>query len=237
MLKSSLTDAEVHAFCEGLPGKAHCTGEGHPEEHGISYVAIHATEEELNQVLAKHEGEAELVEPDLPVEPIPEIEEHDGREQSYEIPSSSGAGAHIYVLDTGVRTTHSDFGGRAIPTLESIGQGVRVCDASDTSCAGDHHGHGTHCAGTVAGSSYGVAKSATIHAVKVLNPLGQTSWITGAMDWITANAPKGSAMSMSLGGPGTSMAYKTAIESAANNGIAVVVAAGNSNADACNFSP
>jgi subtilisin family serine protease len=254
-LSDTLTDTDVHAFCAGLPGGAKCTGEGHPSEGGLSYIAITATEKELADILSKHKG-AEAVEPDLPVDPIPEIDveesliqltgadvpwgldridDEDGLDQSYS--PNGGDGVHVYVLDTGVRTTHTDFEGRAIPTLESLGT-VTPCTASMSNCQEDTHGHGTHCAGTIAGKTYGVAKQAIIHGVKVLNPSGYTSWITGAMDWVAANRGSNPAViSMSLGGPGQSNSYKTAVEAAVNQGITVVIAAGNSNSDACNFSP
>jgi hypothetical protein len=152
--------------------------------------------------------------------------------------ATKGKGAHIYVLDTGVRTTHSDFGGRAIPTLEYLGTSPTECQGS-TSCARDVHGHGTHCAGTVGGTKYGVAPESTIHGVKVLSDggSGSTSWIVGAIDWVVAKGERPAVISMSLGGPGVSNAYKTAIDAAANAGVTMVVAGGNSNADACNFSP
>merc|ERR1719414_2265591 len=93
------------------------------------------------------------------------IDEEGGMDNSYS-PSGTGAGVHVYVADTGIRTTHQDFGGRAIPTLEALSSTVKECSASDTSCAFDKQGHGTHCAGTVGGSKYGVAKNCILHAVK-----------------------------------------------------------------------
>merc|ERR1712151_1417902 len=159
--------------------------------------------------------------------------------------SRTGKGVHVYVLDTGVRTTHGDFEGRAIPTLDCTKsqyweeEKCSRCESSDTRCALDLQGHGTHCAGTIGGKTYGVAKEATVHAVKVLadDGRGQTSWIVGAMDWITRHAQRPAIMSMSLGGKGKSMAYKAAINQAGSAGITVVVAAGNENDDACGYSP
>merc|ERR1719210_2449909 len=106
------------------------------------------------------------------------IDEEVGMDNSYS-PSGTGAGVHVYVADTGIRTTHQDFGGRAIPTLEALGAGPVECDPTDTHCAYDRGGHGTHCAGTIGGSTYGVAKEATLHAVKVLRDdgLGTFSWL------------------------------------------------------------
>merc|ERR1719506_122548 len=154
-------------------------------------------------------------------------------------PPRDGDGIHVYVLDTGIRTTHQDFGGRAIPTLDTSAGQTTVCDPSNRQCAGDGHGHGTHCAGTVGGTKSGVAKKTILHAVKVLTDQGRgsTSGILNAMTWVMQNGEKPAIMSMSLGGRGTSQAYRTAIDRAAAAKVITVVAAGNSNANACGFSP
>merc|ERR1712151_169081 len=164
-------------------------------------------------------------------------------DHSYHSGHGTGEGVHVYILDTGIRTTHSDFGGRAIPTLDMCGRGScftkRVCNPRDRSCAEDRHGHGTHCAGTVGGEIYGVAKKVTLHAAKVLSNdgFGSTSAITGAIDWVVRDGPKPAVISMSLGGPGRDQGYRSAIDSATRAGVTVVVASGNDNADACRFSP
>jgi len=152
--------------------------------------------------------------------------------------TTGGQGVHVYVLDTGVRTTHSDFGGRAIPTLEVTSSWPQECEGS-TSCARDVHGHGTHCAGTVGGTTYGVAPKSTIHGVKVLSDdgFGEGSWTIGAIDWVMSSGERPAVISMSLGAPGVSQADKVAIDRATSSGITVVVAAGNENANACSFSP
>merc|ERR1719436_718509 len=132
----------------------------------------------------------------------------------------SGRGVNIYVLDTGIRTSHVDFGGRATSALEVTSSTPRECRGS-TYCAVDRQGHGTHCAGTAGGGSLGVAHGATIHAVKVLSDegKGQNSWILAALDWIIRKAERPAVISMSLGGPGTSRAERTAIDSATSAGI------------------
>merc|ERR1719251_37142 len=85
----------------------------------------------------------------------------------------TGRGQTIYVQDTGVRYTHQDFGGRAFAGLDlTTGRGVEVCDESSLTCAVDRQGHGTHCAGTAAGSTFGVATQATVRAVKTLSDRG-----------------------------------------------------------------
>jgi len=150
-----------------------------------------------------------------------------------------GAGVHVYVLDTGVRTSHTDFGGRAIPTYSSHDSDGIVCSPSNTSCADDGHGHGTHCAGTVAGLTYGIAKQATIHAVKVLSDQGGGTYagIILALSFVKEQHMTPAVASMSLGGSGTSSAMQDAMDSLFDAGVTTVVAAGNSNSDACSFTP
>lgn len=143
--------------------------------------------------------------------------------------SRSGANVHAYIIDTGIRATHVEFTNR-------IGTGYDFVnnDADPDDC----HGHGTHVAGTVGGSVYGVAKDVTIHAVKALNctGFGTYSDIIAAIDWVTINHIKPAVINMSLGG-GYYQPVNDAVTNAHNNGIVVVVAAGNSAADACNTSP
>lgn len=103
----------------------------------------------------------------------------------------------------------------------------------------DRHGHGTHCAGTIGGKTYGVAKRTTLHAAKVLSDRGSGSYsgIIGSLDYVMTKGSKPAVWSASLGGPGSSHAMKKAIDDATKAGILVSVAAGNSNRDACSFSP
>jgi subtilisin family serine protease len=140
----------------------------------------------------------------------------------------TGRGSTVYVVDTGVRITHSEFGGRASHGFSAFG--------GDSS---DRHGHGTHCAGTAAGATYGVAKEANIVAVKVLgdNGMGEMSWIVAGLDWIIQNRVKDNAVvSMSLGGPSW-VSVNKAVRVLTEAGVPVVVAAGNENQDASNISP
>merc|ERR1719418_274866 len=115
----------------------------------------------------------------------------------------------------------------------------------DQSCATDGQGHGTHCAGTAAGLTYGVAPGAAVKAVKVLSDSGSGSfsWRYSALDWMATSSIRPAVASMSLGGPcpfgfcGLMGAMKTAVDSAVAAGVTVVVAGGNSNSNACRFSP
>lgn len=151
---------------------------------------------------------------------------------TYYYDTQAGQGIDVYVIDTGVLTTHSQFGGRAT-------WGANFADSSNT----DGNGHGTHCAGTVAGSTYGVAKKANIIAVKVLRAdgSGTNSGVISGIQWASNTArSKGksskSVASMSLGG-GKSSAVNSAVAAAVNTGMTFVVAAGNDNANAANYSP
>ncbi|MFI1013940.1 S8 family peptidase [Streptomyces sp. NPDC020965] len=147
----------------------------------------------------------------------------------YTYPDSAGAGVTAYVIDTGVRITHGDFGGRASDGYDAI-------DNDNT--AQDGHGHGTHVAGTVAGTLHGVAKKAKIVGVRVLNNAGSgtTAQVVAGIDWVTRNAVKPAVANLSLGG-GPDAALDTAVRNSIASGITYAIAAGNSNADAANYSP
>ncbi|CAK0893233.1 unnamed protein product, partial [Prorocentrum cordatum] len=166
-----------------------------------------------------------------------------GLNQEYAPDIVSVPSVHVYVLDTGIRTTHNDFAGRAIPTLETVGNTLKVCDPADTECATDRDGHGTFTAGTIAGQLYGVAKAVTLHAVKVLDDEGngQFSYLVSAVNWIIKNGQRPAVMSASLSGKGTINFVTDAIDAAVQAGVTFVVAAGNngqsSEPDACNYSP
>ena len=140
-----------------------------------------------------------------------------------------GAGVNVYVIDTGVRTTHVEFGSRARHGFSAIGDG---------NGSNDCHGHGTHVAGTIAGVTVGVAKAANIWAVRVLDcaGTGPMSASIAGVDWVTANHIKPAVANMSLGG-GASQALDDAIRRSVAAGVTYVVSAGNANADACQFSP
>ncbi|MEV0152376.1 S8 family peptidase [Micromonospora sp. NPDC050686] len=145
---------------------------------------------------------------------------------SYTYPNTA-SNVRAYIIDTGIRTTHNDFGGRAT-------WGTNTVDGNNTDC----NGHGTHVAGTVGGSAYGVAKGVRLIAVKVLNcsGSGSTTGVINGVNWVTANAVKPAVANMSLGG-GASTTLDNAVTNSINSGVTYAVAAGNSNANACNSSP
>jgi len=142
----------------------------------------------------------------------------------------TGAGVTAYIVDTGIRTTHQDFGGRAASGYDAIDGGT----------ADDCNGHGTHVASTVGGSAYGVAKGVRLVAVRVLDCQGSgtNSQVIAGMDWVVAQHQAGqpAVVNMSLGGSANT-ATDQAIARLTADGVAVAVAAGNSSADACSSSP
>ncbi|APY86558.1 S8 family peptidase [Streptomyces alfalfae] len=150
-------------------------------------------------------------------------------DQKYTYPDSAGEGVTAYVIDTGVRISHSDFGGRASYGYDAI-------DNDNT--AQDGHGHGTHVAGTVAGTLHGVAKKAKIVGVRVLNNQGSgtTAQVVAGIDWVTKNAVKPAVANMSLGG-GADAALDTAVRNSIAAGITYAVAAGNESTNASTKSP
>jgi subtilisin family serine protease len=147
--------------------------------------------------------------------------------------TNTGAGVNAYILDTGIRLTHSEFVGRAKSGF----------DAVDGGSADDCNGHGTHVAGTVGGTLYGVAKGVNLVAVRVLDCAGSgsVSGVVAGIDWVTANHVKPATANMSLGG-GASTTIDDAVTRSVAAGVSYGVAAGNGNIagraqNACNYSP
>ncbi|HEX2209868.1 MAG TPA: S8 family serine peptidase [Longimicrobium sp.] len=139
----------------------------------------------------------------------------------------TGAGVRAYILDTGILTAHTQFGGRATVGYDALGGNGQDCN-----------GHGTHVAGTVGGVTYGVAKSVSLIAVRVLDCYGYGTWsgVIAGMDWVANNHVKPAVANMSLGGAAV-QAVDDAVNRMHNAGVTVVVAAGNENQSACNVSP
>jgi subtilisin family serine protease len=149
--------------------------------------------------------------------------------------TATGTGVKAYIIDTGIRFSHTQFGGRAVNGTDRIDGGT----------ADDCNGHGTHVAGTVGGSTYGVAKGVTLVAVRVLgcNGSGSTSGVIAGVDWVTGNHAAGqpAVANMSLGG-GASSALDQAVRNSIADGVSYAIAAGNGNVfgvaqNACNYSP
>jgi len=260
-MNSSTSDEGIHEFCRLARKKgATCKIEGHPTEHGVGYCSIDATEEQLDEVATTFGGvtaveadgwikvpvdweetaDALLQTPSTPwgLDRVDTRGDDSGMDNSYTPPTDNdGQGAHVYVVDTGIRNTHEQFGGRAFAACDfSLGSPL-VCQ--DQNCALDTDGHGTHCAGTVAGANFGVARQASVYSVKVFGDDGGAawSWLVGALDWVVTFGNRPSIMSMSLGGRGHVTSVANAIDAATADGVVVVVAAGNENDDACNYSP
>jgi len=141
----------------------------------------------------------------------------------------TGAGVHAYIVDTGINASHTQFTGR-------VGAGYDFIQNDST--PQDGNGHGTHVAGTVGGTIYGVAKGVTLHAVRVLDAAGSgtTAGVINGINWVRTNAIKPAVANMSLGG-GYSASLNNAVAAAVTSGVSFAVAAGNSNANACNYSP
>jgi subtilisin family serine protease len=139
----------------------------------------------------------------------------------------TGSGVHAYVIDSGIRTAHNQFGGRAANVWDGTGGNGQDCN-----------GHGTHVAGTIGGSVHGMAKNVRLRGVRVFGCTGgsSNSLIISAVDWVRNNRINPAVANLSLGG-GSSAALNTAVNNLASSGVFVAVAAGNSNANACNFSP
>jgi len=143
--------------------------------------------------------------------------------------TTTGSGVNVYIIDTGIRRTHTQFGGRAVIGFDAIGDGQNTNDCN---------GHGTHVAGTVGGSTFGVAKAVQLFAVRVLNCSGSgtNSGVIAGVNWVTSNHIDPAVANMSLGG-GASSALDTAVRNSIAAGVTYAVAAGNSNQNAGNFSP
>lgn len=152
-------------------------------------------------------------------------------DSSYTYPANGGANVRVYVVDTGVQATNTGFGGRVQVGFDALGN-----NAANADC----NGHGTHVAGTIASSVYGVAKKATIVPVRVMNCTGKGTYssILAGLDWIIANHPKGTpgVVNMSIGG-GRYQVLDDAVVRLYRSGLSVFVAAGNNNGNACNYSP
>lgn len=141
----------------------------------------------------------------------------------------TGSGTTAYIVDTGILSSHQEFSGRVLSSYTAISDGNGTTDCN---------GHGTHVAGTVGGTTYGVAKNVNLVPIRILgcDGSGASSNVIAGLDWILKNGKKPAVVNMSLGGA-TSSSLDSAVENLYNNGYVMVVAAGNSNTDACTSSP
>jgi hypothetical protein len=132
-----------------------------------------------------------------------------------------------YVIDTGIQTSHSNFGGRAAVAYDALGGNGQDCN-----------GHGTHLAGTIGSATYGVAKSVKLRSVRVLDCNGSGSWsaVIAGIDWVRVNAVKPAVANLAIGGSANT-SVDTAVNNLASSGVFASVAAGGSNSNACNYSP
>ena len=155
-------------------------------------------------------------------------EETEG-DSAYNYPDTAGEGVTAYIIDTGVDYEHSDFEGRTEAGYDAV-------DGDEDPA--DGHGHGTHVAGTTAGTEYGLAKSATVVGVRVLDDQGSgtTEQVVDGINWVAENADGPSTANMSLGG-GADQAIDDAVKAGVEAGVTFAVAAGNESADACQGSP
>jgi subtilisin family serine protease len=152
---------------------------------------------------------------------------------TYTYPNTA-SNVNVAIIDTGIRRTHTDLRVSGSTASRVVGHYDAITSGGT---ANDCNGHGTHVAGTAAGNVYGVAKQARLYAVRVLNCSGSgtNAQVIAGINWVTSNLPKPAVANMSLGGSGT--ALNSAVANSIAAGITYAVAAGNSNANACNFTP
>merc|ERR1719491_2338622 len=251
MMKEGTTDAQIEAMCKVAQNG--CRMSGHPDAGGVAFLDMHGTEKDLEAVIESSNGAVQLVEVDQILSLIPELDVEPASSSSWGLDrvgsrgrtGNQGAGTHIFILDTGVRSTHNDFGDRATPQVDfSPITGRKECNG-DLTCAADNQGHGTHCAGTAAGGTFGVVSQAKVYGIKVLGDSGAGNLfaIIGSVDYLATTPQRPAVGSMSLGGTcpfgfcGLYFAMKMAVDKAVASGVTVVVAGGNSNTDACGFMP
>jgi len=270
---SGCTEDDVAKFAEHMPEGSKAEFGSCPKNGDWCVFIMTGTESDVHKELATHTWPSKpSVDADHSISMIDEIDEHENGDSLLELeddrarpgswgldrvddprgldddyrPTASypnqGAGTHVYVLDTGVHTGHQDFGGRAFSAFTMYPK-RKVCSPTDASCGADRQGHGTHCAGTIGGAKYGVAKKSKLYGVKVLSDSGSGTLggIIQGIEYVIRSGNKPAIISMSLGGGGNDPGMKKAVEAAVRAGIPVSVAAGNSGRtaqpDACKYTP
>lgn len=227
-------EQEAENMMRGVKGKVH-----HHFRHSIKGVAVSIPESALPSI--KNNPNVESIEPDQIIQlnqaspqnqvtwGLDRVDQVDRPLDTQYYFNYTGAGVTAFVIDTGIRADHLEFTGRVL-----AGYSV-VADGNGTN---DCYGHGTHVAGTLGGRTYGVAKSVNIVPVRVLNCAGggTLSGVIAGVDWVAASLLRPAVANLSLGSSKSS-AFNAAVAGAVSKGITVVVAAGNSAANACNYSP
>jgi subtilisin family serine protease len=228
-------EGKAAADADEVIGKTRSGKVKHVYAHAIVGFSAEMTEEDAIVVsddprvaYVEEDSEMEIVVTQSPVTwGLDRIDQRDRPLSNSYTYTSTGSGVNAYIIDTGIRVTHTQFGSRASVAYDAIGGNGIDC-----------HGHGTHVAGTVGGSTYGVAKAVRLYAVRVLNcsGSGSTSGVIAGVNWVTANRVSPAVANMSLGG-GASTSLDTAVNNSINAGVTYAVAAGNNNLNAASFSP
>merc|ERR1719188_339372 len=226
--KPGTTDAMLEEFCAGR-----CSLVGHPDSGGVPFAVLRG-EGMMTQSVMSHQSNVMSVDVDTElfdeeVDSDPEAVPWGLARVGVANARSKGEGVKIYVLDSGVRVSHTDFGGRAIATYDAGVSPPRAC-RGDANCAVDDRGHGTHCAGSAGGTAYGVAPLSTIMGMDRGSSYADAFV---SMDWVALNHVKPAVLTMSFGSGGTSSGAEAAVDAVVAAGVTVTVAAGNNRADAC----
>merc|ERR1719195_2058959 len=226
-----------------------CKLKGSPSKGGVAFFEMRGTESDLEVVLRGAPGLVQWVEPDqMSYELIPEMSDDSQQVNYWGLErigagqrTSTGKGVTVFVLDSGIHHRHNDFGGRAIAAADFTNEGgppPKICNG-EYHCAFDGSGHGTHVAGSAVGRTFGAAPEATGIAVKVLrgDGMGLQSGVLAGMDWVAQSRQRPAVATMSLGSKSTSEVYRAAIDKLTAAGLTLTVAGGNSDDDACLYSP
>jgi subtilisin family serine protease len=237
--KDAVARADVPAAAKALADK-HAGSVRYTYTAALRGFAVKMTEERARELaadpsVARVEADAAAyavaTQPTPPTRGLDRIDQRDlPLDEGYTY-GTTASHVNAYIVDTGIRMSHRDFGGRAVSGYDFI---------DNDSNASDCQGHGTHVAGTVGGNSYGVAKGVKLIGVRVLNCQGTSgnTWapVLAGIDWVTKNAVKPAVVNMSIGG-GKTQSINDAVAASISSGLTFVVAAGNNNADACSYSP